>query len=91
MSLQEENNTQNIYNKIQRIINQTDYDTSIAIVKLTENNYNEELVIKKFFGIQEKEKEKKCSTKDINQEIYKQLRYKLNNSMFDYIKRKEQN
>jgi len=91
MSLQEENNTQNIYNKIQRIINQTDYDTSIAIVKLTENNYNEELVIKKFFEIQKKEKEKKCSTKDINQEIYKQLRYKLNNSMFDYIKRKEQN
>ena len=61
--------------KIQKIIRQTDYTEEIAKENLIKHNYDEIATIKSYFGITEK-KEK---IKSLNQEIYKQLRYKLNN------------
>jgi hypothetical protein len=53
---------------------QTDYTEDIAREKLIENKYDVILVIKKFMGLNDKQPE---TIKSVNQEIYKQLRYKL--------------
>ena len=61
---------------IQMIMRQTDYTEDVSREKLIENNYNSLLVIKKYMGLDNKPKE---TIKSVNQEIYKQLRYKLHN------------
>jgi hypothetical protein len=61
---------------VQMIMRQTDYTEVTAREKLIENNYNSLLVIKKYMGLDDKPKE---IIKSVNQEIYKQLRYKLHN------------
>ena len=61
--------------KIQIILRQTDYTEEIAREKLKKYNFNEIAVIKYYFGITEK---KEPITKSLNQEIYKHLRHKLN-------------
>uniref|UniRef100_A0A6C0DII1 Uncharacterized protein n=1 Tax=viral metagenome TaxID=1070528 RepID=A0A6C0DII1_9ZZZZ len=74
--------------KIQIILRQTDYNEEIAKEKLLENNCDHLLVIKKYFGIAEK-KEPTIDRKNLNQEIYKQIRFKLDKTMRDYNQRKE--
>ncbi len=74
--------------KIQIILRQTDYNEEIAKEKLMENNCDHLLVIKKYFGITEK-KEPVVGRKNLNQEIYKQIRFKLDKTMRDYNQRKE--
>jgi hypothetical protein len=74
--------------KIQIILRQTDYNEEIAKEKLVENNCDHLLVIKKYFGIAEK-KEPVVDKKNLNQEIYKQIRFKLDKTMRDYNQRKE--
>jgi hypothetical protein len=61
--------------KIQIILRQTDYTEEVAREKLNKYNFNEIAVIKYYFGIPEK---KEPITKSLNQEIYKHLRHKLN-------------
>jgi len=78
--------TDQIDNKIQIILRQTDYSEEVAREKLKEHNFNEIAVIKVYFGIIEK---KPAELKSINQEIYKQIRYKLDSNMRDYNKRVE--
>jgi len=78
--------TEDIENKIQIILRQTDYSEDVAREKLKESNFDHILVIKSFMGITEK---KTLPIKSINQEIYKQLRYKLDSSMREYNIRKE--
>jgi len=78
--------TEDIENKIQIILRQTDYSEEVAREKLKELNFDHILVIKSFMGITEK---KALPIKSINQEIYKQLRYKLDSSMREYNIRKE--
>lgn len=78
--------TEDIENKIQVILRQTDYSEEVAREKLKENNFDHILVIKSFMGITEK---KAPPIKSVNQEIYKQLRYKLDSSMREYNIRKE--
>lgn len=73
-------------NKINIILGQTDYTPEVAKEKLTKFNDDHIMVIKDFFGIAEK---KALPIKSVNQEIYKQLRYKLDASMRDYNQRKE--
>ena len=80
------NDINNINDIIQLIMRQTDYTEEIALKKLEEFNYNHIKVIKDFLGITEK---KAPPVKSINQEIYRQLRYKLDSSMRDYNIRKE--
>ena len=62
---------------IQIIMRQTDYNEEIAREKLIESNFDTILVIKKYMGLNDKKPE---TIKSVNQEIYKQLRYKLNNN-----------
>lgn len=77
----EENNE-----KIQIILRQTDYSEEIAREKLKEFNYDHILVIKSFMGITEK---KAPEIKSVNQEKYRQMRYRLDSSMREYNLKKE--
>jgi hypothetical protein len=73
--------TEDISEKIQKIIRQTDYNEETAREKLFENGFDEIATIKAYLGISSKKKE---PIKSLNQEIYKQLRYKLDSNMRDY-------
>jgi hypothetical protein len=71
--------------KISIILRQTNYTHEEATQKLIDFNNDAILVIKNYFGINNN-----ISTqpvKSINQEIYKQLRYKLDASIVDYNKK----
>jgi hypothetical protein len=72
--------------KVQFVLRQTDYTEEIAKDKLKEFNYDHIAVVKSFFGITEK---KEPVVSSVNQEIYRQIRYKLDASMREYNKRKE--
>jgi len=78
--------TDQIDEKIQKVIRQTDYSQDIARDKLKEYNFDEIATIKAYLGITEK---KPQPIKSINQEIYTQLRTKLNANMRDYNNRVE--
>lgn len=71
---------------IQIIMRQTDYDFETAKQKLEECNYDYLIVIKKYIGVAEKNEPQVSS---VNQEIYKQIRHKLDASMREYNERKE--
>jgi hypothetical protein len=73
--------TDQIDEKIQKVMRQTDYSENIAREKLKEYNFDEIATIKDYLGITEK---KTQSVKSVNQEIYKQLRSRLNSNMKDY-------
>jgi hypothetical protein len=72
--------------KIQIILRQTDYNESIAREKLLENDEDPIKVIKQYMGI---EIEKNRQKKSINQEIYRQLRHKLDDSIRNFNKKQE--
>jgi len=78
--------TDQIAEKVQIILRQTDYTEEIAIEKLKENNFDELKVIRSYFGISEKVNKQ---IKTLNQEIYKQIRYRLDSNMRDYNERVE--
>lgn len=80
--------TININESIQIILRQTNYTEEEANEKLKEYNYNYTNVIKSYLGITEK---KALPIKSVNQEIYKQMRFKLDGDMRDYNTRKENN
>jgi hypothetical protein len=85
-----ENNTQTYTNdandKIKIILRQTNYTEGEAKEKLILYNYDHIKVIKSYFGIEEK---KEKPIKSVNQEIYKQIRFKLDADMREYTKMKE--
>ena len=78
--------TDQIDEKIQKVMRQTDYSENMAREKLKEHNFDEIATIKSYLGITEK---KALPVKSVNQEIYKQLRSKLNSNMKDYQERVE--
>jgi hypothetical protein len=78
--------TEQIDDKIQKILRQTDYSEVTAGEKLKEYNYDEIAVIKAYLGIAEK---KAPQVKSVNQEIYRQLRHKLDSNMREYQGRVE--
>jgi lysyl-tRNA synthetase class II len=78
--------SEDINNKVQIILRQTDLSENVAREKLKEANFDHILVIKNFLGITEK---KALPIKSKNQEIYKQLRYKLDSSMREFNIKKE--
>jgi len=78
--------TKDLERKIQVVTRQTDYAEDVAREKLQEFDYDELKVIRFYLGITE---EKKQPIKSVNQEIYKQLRYRLDENARDYTKRKE--
>jgi hypothetical protein len=72
--------------KIELILRQTDYSKETAMEKLRENDFDELKVIRNYFGISEK---KSKPIHSINQEIYKQIRHRLDSNMRDYQERVE--
>ena len=76
-----------IVEKVDMIRRQTDYDEETAKEKLIAYDNDPIKVIRAFMGITEK---KAPEIKSVNQEIYKQIRYKLNDSMRDYNSKQEQ-
>ena len=78
--------TDQIDEKIQKVMRQTDYSENVAREKLKEYNFDEIATIKAYLGITEK---KALPVKSVNQEIYKQLRCRLNSNMKDYQSRVE--
>ena len=78
--------TTEISEKIQIILRQTNYTEEQANEKLKEYNFNEISVIKAYLGIVDK---KKTTQKTLNQEIYTQLRHRLDLNMRDYNDRVE--
>ena len=78
--------TDQIDERIQKIMRQTDYSENVAREKLKEYNFDEIATIKAYLGITEK---KVLPVKSVNQEIYTQLRTKLNSNMRNYQERVE--
>jgi hypothetical protein len=79
-------NNNEIQEKIAMILRQTDYTEEEAKTKLKEFNYDNIQVVKSYLGITEK---KAPPIKTVNQEIYKQIRYRLDSNMREYNLRKE--
>jgi hypothetical protein len=79
------NNNEN-QEKVAMILRQTDYTEEEAKNKLKEFNYDHIQVVKSYLGITEK---KTLPIKTVNQEIYKQIRYRLDSNMREYNLRKE--
>jgi hypothetical protein len=76
-----------IEDKVQKVLRQTDYTEEIAREKLKQHGYDEVAAIKSYLGIAEKKAPPKVAS--VNQEIYRQLRHKLDNNMRDYQDRVE--
>lgn len=72
--------TADIDNKIEIIIRQTNYTKKEAENKLKLFNYDEISVIKDYIGVKPNNNQDTSST-TLNQQIYKQIRSKLDNSM----------
>jgi hypothetical protein len=73
--------------KIQIIMRQTDYDETTAREKLLQNQNDHIKVIKLYMGITEK---KTLPSKSLNQAIYTQLRQKLDNSIKDFNSKQQE-
>jgi hypothetical protein len=66
--------------KIKMVLNQTNYTQEEVLKKLEEYNNDHIKIIRNYLGIEEKKEDVKV--KSINQEIYKQIRTKLDTSEY---------
>jgi hypothetical protein len=78
--------TEQVDEKTQIILRQTDYTLDVAREKLKLHNFDHMAVIRAYLGIAEK---KAPTVKSLNQEIYTQLRHRLDGNMREYNARKE--
>ena len=78
--------TGKIDENVQIVMRQTDYTEEVAKEKLKEFNYDHIAVIKSYLGETDK---KAAPVKSVNQEIYKQLRHRLDSNMRNYQERAE--
>jgi len=69
--------------KIGIITRQTDYDEETIKQKLIEYNYDHMKVIKEYMGLDKKENKNKGKITSLKQEIYKQIRQKIDVSDFN--------
>jgi hypothetical protein len=67
---------------IHHIMSQTNYTETVAREKLTECNNDFMKVLRDYMGIPDKKEN--TQIKSINQEIYKQIRHSLDQTMKDY-------
>ena len=82
-------NKDEVNEKINMIMRQTDYDYETSNSKLAAAQYDHIKVIKEYLGITEK-KAPSQKAASINQEIYKQIRHKLDDSMKSYNNKQEE-
>lgn len=66
--------TDEIDEKVQMLMRQTDYSDTTAREKLTQHNFDMVSCIKEYMGVESKKKEKPIS---LNQRIYKEIRTKM--------------
>ena len=81
--------TDSLTNNIHIILRQTNYSEKEAREKLFEYNNDYVAVIKSYLGC--KKDTPTTEIKSVNQEIYKQMRFKLDSAMRDYTIRKDNN
>jgi len=74
--------SEDITKHLTTVLTQTNYTQEEAIIKLKFHNGDYMKVIREFMGIPEKKQESK--TKSVNQEIYRQIRHRLDASMQEY-------
>lgn len=67
---------------VKKVMSQTNYNEEEAKEKLRLFNCDYMRVIRDYMGIPEKKEEKKV--KSVNQEVFRQIRHKLDSSMKDY-------
>ena len=79
--------TDKVKEKLAIVMRQTDYNEEVALEKLKLYNYDEIATIKAYLGLSIKKVD--TPVKSVNQEIYKQLRSKLDSNMRDYQVRVE--
>jgi hypothetical protein len=79
--------TDKVKEKLAIVMRQTDYNEEVALEKLKLYNYDEILTIKAYLGVPIKKVD--APVKSVNQEIYRQLRSKLDSNMRDYQVRVE--
>ena len=72
---------------INKVVNQTNYSPEEAERKLVEYDFDAIKVIKLYLGGNKKDSQPQI--RSVNQEIYKQLRHKLDSNMRDYQVRVE--
>lgn len=70
--------------KIEKILSQTNYSRDEIIEKLEKYNGDLTSVIREYMGINKKEENNKIKNNQLNQEIYRQIRKTLDNSMREY-------
>jgi len=75
--------------KVKMILRQTNYTSEQAKEKLQQFDFNEEEVIRDYFGITKKTKPEKFTS--VNQTIYKELRGYLDSAMKNYRDRVNNN
>jgi hypothetical protein len=80
--------TDSLSTNIDIILRQTNYSEEEAREKLFEYNNDYIAVIKAYLGVKAADK---SEIKSVNQEIYKQMRFKLDSAMRDYTVRKDNN
>lgn len=79
---------EHVEESIEKILRQTSYTRDEALEKLQLMNHDTMAVIRDFMGIQPKPPGDHSKT-SLNQEIYRQIRYKMDESMRGYHERKE--
>lgn len=80
---------ESLSSNIDIILRQTNYSKEEAREKLVEYNNDYISVIKAYLGVNKDAS--KSEIKSVNQEIYKQMRFKLDSAMRDYTVRKDNN
>lgn len=81
-----EHSEEDIERKLETILKQTNYTHEEARSYLYQANMDEISVIKKYLGITEKKNTSSVCSKSVQQEIYKQIRSKLNETKIDITK-----
>ena len=82
--IKEQDKTKEQEYKIQQILSQTNYTREEIICKMEEHNGDVISIVREYMGIKPKPQQNKINPKNLNQEIYRQIRHTLDNSMKEY-------
>jgi hypothetical protein len=81
---EQEKNIEEQEKQIIQIFNQTNYTREIILQKLKQHNNDTLSIIREYIGITPKVEKREVCKKNINQEIYRQIRIKFDDGMRQY-------
>ena len=81
-STKEDKQAQILHEMIEMVTRQTEYDYDTAKTELANNNWDYNIVIRKYMGVIEKNETKKT----LNQEIFKQIRNHMDMASSNFYK-----